>query len=81
MSYHLLDIYHLAMKTILICNHFNLGTQSGHDAVKDRGVSEVNEDDESAETHRYGFLVDGMSPTLEAYGKVTASVGCPAPPF
>lgn len=38
-------------------------------------------DDDSDETHQYGFLEDGMSPAFEACGKVTASVGCPSPPF
>lgn len=81
MSYHLLNIYRLAMKTILICHHYNLRTQTGHDEVKDQGVGELDEEDESDETHQYGFLADGMSPALEACGKVTASVGCLAPPF
>lgn len=39
------------------------------------------DEDDSDDTHQYGFQEDGMSPALEAYGKVTTSVGRLSPPF
>lgn len=70
---------HIAVKTALICHQYSLGTQSGSDEMEDQDGDEL--DDDSDETHQYGFLEDGMSPAFEACGKATASVGCPSPPF
>lgn len=49
--------------------------------MEDQDVDELNDGGDNDETHQYGFLEDGMSPALEAYGKVTASVGCLSPQF
>lgn len=49
--------------------------------MADRDVDKLDDRDDSNETHQYGFPEDGMSPILEAYGKVTASVGCLSPLF
>lgn len=49
--------------------------------MEDQDLDELDDGDDSDETHQYGFLEGGMSPALEAYGKVTASVGCLSPPF
>lgn len=44
-------------------------------------VAELAEEDDSDETHQYGFLEAGMNPAREAYGRVTVSVGSLSPPF
>lgn len=49
--------------------------------MEEQDVDELGGEDDSDETHQYGFLEDGMSPALEAYGKVTASAGCLSPLF
>lgn len=48
--------------------------------MEDQDLDELDDEDRD-ETHQYGFLEDGMSPALEAFGKVTAWVGCLSPPF
>lgn len=48
--------------------------------MDDQDVGEPDDEDDSNNTHQYGFLEDGMSPALEAYGKVTASAGRLSPP-
>lgn len=49
--------------------------------MEDLDVDQLDDEDDSNMTHQYGFLEDGTSPTHEAYGKVTASVGCLSPPL
>lgn len=49
--------------------------------MEDEDEDELDDKDDSDETHQYGFLEDGMSQALEAYGKVTASAGCLSPLF